>query len=207
MHQVLTCECGSTRAVGIPEGSALPPFKCARCVGDPADLDVANLARWQVATLKGWDKYSPACVECADGEYRDMDAYQHYRYSRRRKLRFLSPQTDLASRWKRTSAGLFIREEWHAKLDVIGWAAALLRRELYNPGPAFRGLHHASDRRHFVAVEHAGHDWMTEGSQLSVAFALRNSTTLCPFAALRPHGKRPHVQNLAITAAKLIFLV
>jgi len=41
-----------------------------------------------------------------------------------------------------------------------GKLAAVLGREFYNPGPAFRGLHHAPDRRHFVAIEHARHDFI-----------------------------------------------
>ena len=72
MVQVLTCKCGHTQAADIPEGSVLPPFKCAQCVGDPPELDGANLARWQVATLKGWISVLPPVWNVPMAKTQDM---------------------------------------------------------------------------------------------------------------------------------------
>jgi hypothetical protein len=60
--------------------------------------------------------------------FRVIDRYKPWRRDRQRtlraELRAKHPERDIAFRWKRTSRGLFTVEEWHAKLDRIGWGCS-----------------------------------------------------------------------------------
>lgn len=139
---LVCCGCHGTfeRILNLPEGTDPPKeFECATCTQNRSIIDVENpdalIARsrqYGIIQPAAWKRYAEknlpgvdGYVEYVDGTFANLDRYGPYRDDRKRRAAARSrqrhPRRERARKWRRTSAGLFTRKQWHARVREFAW--------------------------------------------------------------------------------------
>lgn len=132
------------RVLNLPEGVSPPKdFECAVCTKNRSIIDVENPDALIATGLRGgiiqaaaWKRYAEenlpgvdGYLEFVDGTFANIDRYGPYRDERKRRAAARSrqrhPELDRERKWQRTSAGLFTREEWHARVGDFNWRCSV----------------------------------------------------------------------------------